>query len=309
MVESSGPDMELFVRLGYLLTILGVGVLVRHVGVLDTPRRKRVNTVAFYVLLPALIFESTYAEPLSELVSPALVIGLWVVLFGTVGIALLVHTHIDGADRRSVAIVQSYHSNFGYLGVPIVAAALGSAAAAKASVILGIGALTQIPLTIIFLTAINDADVSLVDECRAVGTNPVIVALVAGLVASAIGIEVPSLPVRGLELLGAGALPVALILVGSALEPHLPRGGYATLGSVVALKVFAMPALAFIAFTALGATPLSRDVGVAMFATPAAVSTFVYAGELGGDEQFASLGVFVSTVVSLVWLAVLLHVA
>ena len=45
-----------------------------------------------------------------------------------------------------------------------------------------------------------------------------------------------------------------------------------------------------------------------MFGAPTAVSTYVYVSELGGDTEFASMNVFVTTLTSLVTLFVLLQV-
>jgi len=43
-----------------------------------------------------------------------------------------------------------------------------------------------------------------------------------------------------------------------------------------------------------------------MLGTPTAVSTFVFANELGGDREFASLNVFVTTLASVATLFVLI---
>jgi len=43
-----------------------------------------------------------------------------------------------------------------------------------------------------------------------------------------------------------------------------------------------------------------------MLRTPTAVSTFVFANELGGDREFASLNVFVTTLASVATLFVLI---
>jgi predicted permease len=46
-----------------------------------------------------------------------------------------------------------------------------------------------------------------------------------------------------------------------------------------------------------------------MFGSPTAVSTYVYANELGGDERFASIAIFATTLASLATLLVLFRVA
>ena len=299
--------MDLVVRLGYMLSLLAVGVAAREVGVLRSSRRDRLNALAFYVALPALVFASTHDRPLGELLSAELVAGVWLVLFALVGVGWLVHRRTDSRATRSVAVVQSYHSNFGYLGLPLVAATLGSAAAAKASVVLGVGVLTQTPLTILLLVSLNDAEASIRRELSSVARNPILISLALGLGVAALSLPVPSPVATGLGLVGELALPLALVLVGSSLELELPRGDLETLGSVVALKVFLMPALAWIAFSALAVTPLTRNAGVVMFGAPTAVSTFIYATELGGDAEFASVTIFTTTVVSVATLSLVLQ--
>lgn len=295
--------MDLLTRLLYMLGLLGVGVAARALGILDNRRTDWLNRFAFYVALPALIFVSTYAEPLGEILSPTLVVGLWIVVLVTASLSWIVHRHRRTPATRGVAVVQSYHSNFGYLGLPLVAATLGSAAAAKASLILGVGALTQVPLTILILLRVTDTDASVWDELRGVVTNPVLVALSIGLLFSWQGATVPAAAATGLGHLSDLALPVALLCVGASLEMTLPERDYGTIGSVVALKVFFMPLLAWATFTALGAPTLTLQAGVLMFGAPTAVSTYIYASELGGNRRIASVNIFVTTVVSIVTLS------
>ncbi|MFB6121335.1 MAG: AEC family transporter [Halobacteriaceae archaeon] len=290
--------MEFFVRLGWLLALLLVGVGLRAVGVLTERRRTLLTAVAFYVALPALIFSSTHDQSLDTLLSPALVGGFWLVV-GAVALAgYLVHRHLDARETRSVAIVQSYHSNLGFLGLPLVAASLGDFAAAKASVILGAGVLFHVPLTIVVLTTINDANADVGDELRTLLENPVIWSLVVGLAVAAVAWRPPAAATRTLGAVSELALPLALLAVGASLDLTVPETRAVTTGAVVALKVVAMPLTALAVFSALSVAPVTRAAAVVMAGTPTAVSTYVYAAELGGDEGFASLNVFATTVVS-----------
>lgn len=299
--------MDLVYRLGFMLSLLAAGVAARELGVLREAGRDRLNAVAFYVALPALVFTSTHDRALGELLSPELVVGLWLVMFAVFAIGWTVHRRADPPAVRSVAVVQSYHCNFGYLGLPLVAATLGAAAAAKASVVLGAGVLVQTPLTILVLLSMNDADASFRGELRSVATNPILIALALGLVVAASSLTAPAPVATGLGWISDLALPIALVLVGSSLDVELPDSGLRTLGAVVGLKVVLMPALGWVAFSATGAEPLARNAGVVMVGAPTAVSTFIYATELGGDADFASVTVFTSTVVSVATLGVVLQ--
>jgi len=299
---------EVFGRLLYLLVLLGVGVFGQAVGLLDDVWTGRLNALAFYVALPALVFTSTYDRPLADLVSPTLVVGLWVVVFTTAALAWFVHRYRESPARQSVAVVQSYHTNIGYLGLPLVAATFGAETTAVASVILGIVSLTQTPLTVLVLTRMNDADASLREEVGSLLRNPVLASLAAGLVVSTVGMGVPAPAVGGMSAVSELALPAALVCVGATLPLDLPSVNVDATAAIVVLKVCCMPAVAWVVFSALGVPATVFAAGVTMLAMPTAVSTFVYAGELGGDAQFASTNVFATTVASVGSLFVLLPI-
>jgi predicted permease len=291
--------VELVGNLLYMVAVLSVGVGARWVGLLTASRRDLSNAAAFYVALPALVFSSTHAQPLEAVLTPSLVAGLWIVLLVMTVVSSLVHRRVRSRPTRSVAVVQSYHCNLGYLGLPIVAATFGDVATAKASVLLGVGALTQVPLTIMLLVWHTDGDASLGAELRRFLRNPVILTLVAGLVVSGTGATVPAAPAGALEFVAQFALPIALLCVGGALSREAAAVDVPTVGSVVALKVFVMPAVALAVFSLLAGSASTLRAGVVMLAMPTAVSTYVYVTEYGGDERLASVNVFATTLVSL----------
>ncbi|WP_435101648.1 AEC family transporter [Halarchaeum sp. P4] len=300
--------MDLAVKILYMLSLLGVGLGARHLGVLTEERADYLTSFAFYVALPALVFDSTASTPLSDVLSVAMVASFLVVLLGVAGVGWLVHQRVPTRAERSVAIVQSYHTNFGFLGLPIVAMTLGSVATAKASILLGIGALIQIPLTIVLLTSMNDADASLRDELEGVARNPVIAALLLGLGFAAFSLPVPAAANTVLDGVSVFALPAALLSVGASLTLSLDDVDVSTVGSVVVLKVLLMPLLGLAALSVLTSDAVTVQAGAVMLAMPTAVSTFIYANELGGDARLASTNVFVTTVCSLGVVFVLLNV-
>ncbi|GAB3033005.1 AEC family transporter [Natronobiforma cellulositropha] len=298
--------MEVVGRLVFLLVLVAVGVGLRASGHLGQTRTARLNAVAYFVALPALIFVSTAGQAVGDLLTPTLLAGLLVVFTTTVALAWVVHRKQANPARRSVAIVQSYHSNLGYLGVPLIAATFDAEVTAIASVILGVVSFVQLPTTILFLSTINGADVSLRHELGRLARNPVLLALVAGLTVGSVGLTVPGPATAGLETVGALALPLALLCVGASLRLELPAADLGATGSVVALNVLSMPVLAWAVFSLLAVDSATFAAAVVMLGTPTAVSTFVFASELGGDEAFASRNVFATTVVSILTLIVII---
>ncbi|MFC3478235.1 AEC family transporter [Halobacterium litoreum] len=290
--------MELVGRLLGLLALLLAGTALRAVGVLDETRSERLNAFAYYVALPALIFVSTYDQSVASLVTPALFAGHSFVLLATAGVAWAVHRGRGERAERSVAIVQSYHSNVGYLGFPLIAATFDARVTAVAGVVLGVVSLVQVPLTIAVFVSVNEADVPLRREATQLVANPVLLSLLAGLLVGAGDVGVPAGVAGGLDAVGSLALPTALLCVGASLDVDVPSVDAWSTGTVVALKVVFMPVLAWLVFRGLASDAATVTASVVMLGTPTAVSTFVFAGELGGDTEFASLNVFASTVAS-----------
>jgi predicted permease len=162
--------------------------------------------------------------------------------------------------------------------------------------------IVQVPLTILLLVRFNGTTASVRRQFRALAANPVLWAIVAGVAVSTLGVTVPGVAVRALDPVGSLALPIALVLIGGSLDPDLPAVDFGATGSVVAIKVAAMPALAAAALGLLGVSRVVFVASVVMLAMPTAVSTYVYATELGGDSEFASLNVFATTVIAVVTL-------
>jgi len=301
--------MEVLVRLSGLLALLIAGTGLRRVGVLDAGRTELLNQVAYYVALPALVFVATYDQAIGEIVSWELFAAVLAAFLGTVITASLVHRNRSPSGRRSVAVVQSYHSNLGYLGVPLVAATFDAEVTAIASVVLGIGSLVQVPLTVVLLVSMNGANAegALGRHLRSLASNPVLIALVAGMAIGWFELGVPTAAATALDWVGSLALPLALLCVGATLQVDpatIDRGATA---SVVGLKVACMPAIAWGALALLGVNAATLTAGVVMLGTPTAVSTYVFATELGGDATFASLNVFVTTVASVASLTLLIE--
>ncbi|EMA65591.1 AEC family transporter [Halorubrum kocurii] len=301
--------MEVLVRLSGLLALLIAGTGLRRVSVLDAGRTELLNQVAYYVALPALVFVATYDQAIGEIVSWELFVAVLAAFLGTVIAASLVHRNRSPSGRRSVAVVQSYHSNLGYLGVPLVAATFDAEVTAIASVVLGIGSLVQVPLTVVLLVSMNGANAegALGRHLRSLASNPVLIALVAGMAIGWFELGVPTAAATALDWVGSLALPLALLCVGATLQVDpatIDRGATA---SVVGLKVACMPAIAWGALALLGVNAATLTAGVVMLGTPTAVSTYVFATELGGDATFASLNVFVTTVASVASLTLLIE--
>lgn len=290
--------MSVATQLAYMLALLSVGAGLRVVGVLTEHRRDRLTAVAFYVALPALVFTSTVNRSLSDVLVWRLFVGVTAVYLAVTGIGWVVHRGHEKPAQRGVAVVQSYHCNMGFLGLPFVAASFSGVTVGKASVIHGFGSLIQITLTVLLLTRITNSDADVVDELGNLTRNPVLIALALGLTGGTIGLSLPGLLEDSLGVLGNLALPIALPAVGASLTAEGGLVDPPTVCAITTVKLLIMPVVALMVFTGLGASPTTLRAGVLMLAMPTAVSTYIYSSELNGDGDLASATVLTTTVVA-----------
>jgi predicted permease len=115
--------------------------------------------------------------------------------------------------------------------------------------------------------------------------NPLILACVGGALFNLTGIGLPGGSDRLLNLLAAASLPLGLLCVGAALKPEQLGGEIPALTWNSALRLLAMPLLAWCVAWALALPAMESAVLVLFFALPTAPTAYVLTRQLGGDSQ------------------------
>ena len=130
--------------------------------------------------------------------------------------------------------------------------------------------------------------------------NPLTVASLLGLAIAAFGIDLPPLLLRPFELVGASAVPLALLAYGLSLSGTsrvLEEGNGPEITLIVILKEFVQPAVAYL----VGRYALGLD-GPALLASFAALPTaqniYVYSVHYRTATHLARSAVLLTTLVS-----------
>lgn len=157
--------------------------------------------------------------------------------------------------------------------------------------------------------------------------NPVIMASLLGVVVSALGLRLPHALAHSCDVLGAAAVPTALITLGLSLNVRPATGVPATQRAepcseraepdgagvrtkraevvvAVALKTLVQPLIAFAVGGPLLGLPDHQLLAVVLCSTlPTAQNAFIYAQQYGLDTRLARDSVVASTVVSMATLS------
>lgn len=279
------------------------------------------NRLVFWVGIPCLLFHKT-AQPITQ--GDAAMRIFLTLLLGMAACIVIGYLAclVLRVPRRSVgAFVQgAYRSNLAYLGLPVVFYAVagvdgGAPAGMNSVAVLAIAPLIPIynaVAVLVLLVGRDHGGASLHQRIRTIvfsmATNPLLLACLAGISFSLTGWNLPVVVERTAEAIGQMALPLALLGIGASLSFRELRGRwlFATASSMI--KVAVAPLAGYLIGTALGLSSTEILVAMLFLGCPTAVVSWVMAEQLDGDHHLAAGAVVLSTLLSMITLAVILAV-
>jgi malonate transporter len=139
--------------------------------------------------------------------------------------------------------------------------------------------------------------------------NPLIIATLFGMAWNIAGLPLPRVASDTFGLLAQSALPLGLIAVGGSIRTTGPTTLAGLSAYLTAVKLLAVPAVAWVLATALGMSGVYRDAAVLFAALPASPSAFILASRMGGDgplvARILTLQIVIAGATLPLWLAML----
>jgi malonate transporter and related proteins len=244
---------------------------------------KGISEFAFSIAIPALLFRTVVVSEFPSVNA----FQVWGAYYGALAlcwIAALLTSSVLRQEREDgpVFAIGAVYGNIVMLGIPLTLSALGSQAAGPMALILSVNT----PLLWLCGTlqmAWTDRKQSgspaslvlpiILDLAR----NPIMLALGFGLLWRLTGLGLHPIVDRTVELLAQAGSPTALIALGINLFRFEVRG--AKLGIVIlcALKLLAMPAIAWMLAHLLRLPPIVAGVVVLFAAMPTGANAYIFA--------------------------------
>jgi predicted permease len=252
--------------------------------------------LVYSVMTPCLLYTGVAAADLRLLLSEPLIVSTAAAI-GCFGLHVLIVRHRDRGTRIVGALAAGY-TNANYIGIPVATYVLGDPALVVPIVMLQLLIITPVALTLLEFATTGHASVR--STVTAPLRNPLIVAVLLGLITSVTGLRLPAALAHPVATIGSAAVPVVLIAFGMSLSGRrvlAPGTDRVATVTAVALKTAGMPALAFLLAVTLG---LSRDATYAvtvLAALPTAQNIFLYAQRFQTGLTLARDAIFLSTVV------------
>ena len=290
-----------------IFSLIALGFLAARCKYFGEGTHKALAEFTFGLAMPALLFR-TLAMPQDNALSP---LPIWLAYFGTIAVIWVLATLATVlllkrpmADAASIAMSATY-GNVVMLGIPIVIAMFGPAAAAPMAVIIMANSpLLWLAGTLHLSFADQSGDRSLKQAARTAATelarNPIIVAIIAGGLWRMTGLGLAAPVDQSLGLLGQAGIPCALVVLGASLSEFEIKGQAPTLGTVLFLKLVLMPLVAWwMATQIVGLPPIAAAVVIIFAATPTGANAYLFAVRSGRVVHSASGAVALGTLLSI----------
>lgn len=282
-----------------IATVIAVGALVAHLGVVDLAAQGVLARVSFFVASPALLVTTVSRADVHDVLSRSLVATVVGVAVPAVAYAVAARRWRRTTGERVIGALSSSYVNAGNLGLPVAAYVLGDAALVAPTLLLQL--LVLQPLALAVLDADGAGRRPRVHEIL-IGpfTNPLTVGTLVGVVLSLTGWRLPEVVAAPIELIGAMAVPGVLLAYGISLRLGPGFGGGVPRGELAltsTLKLVVQPLVAWaVAHHALGISGAPLLAVVVCSSLPTAQNIFVHATRYDRATTLARDTILVTTI-------------
>jgi malonate transporter and related proteins len=268
-----------------IFMLIAVGYVGARAAWLSETAQKGISEFAFNFAMPALLFRGiANAGPM-----PSGSAGIAVAFFGSAALVWLLATVVTrlvlrrpAIDAATIAITSCY-GNVVMIGIPLALAVVGEAAAAPMAILLAVHApLLWIAGTLHQQSATEASDRSpvrmVLDVLGELAANPLLIAIMAGVVWRAGGLKLPQAIDSSVALLAQAGVPCAQVALGASLTRFAIKGQLPTLSVVLLLKLVAFPAIVCVMAVQVFHLPrASTEVAIIFAAMPAGANAFLFA--------------------------------
>ncbi|WP_286792724.1 AEC family transporter [Thalassospira sp. UBA4513] len=262
--------------------LIGLGWIGGKFKIVSPDGMRGINGFVFYFALPALLFKALATRSPSEIWQPDIILAYGGGTLVVYGISRLIASrvfHLDPASQTLFSFAGTM-GNVGFMGLPLIIGLLGPLATVPLIVALAVDLIVMLPLSLLLLEGTKHAKGThpTAKIIRGTLTNPVVLAIIIGVLASLLDLDWPDGVDYLLDLLGQSAGPAALFAIGVALVGRPIAEKRAELATMSVAKLIVHPIAVFIGFWIVGsASGLETKAVLLLAALPTAGNVFVIA--------------------------------
>lgn len=272
-----------------IFVLAGLGALLVRLPWLRPSWHTGVTELTAKFLVPVLLFASAYRTGMPPSLSWKVLVAFYLPLAAVFFGARLFAQRGNG--NAATALAATY-SNTVFVGVPVLLQVLGQGSLQFAYPVIAFHSLFC--FTLYYLSEDGAPSGSLGPVLNSL-KNPVVAALLLGLAFNLARIAIPAWLMRVFDMLGAAALPCALLSLGASVATLRP-GRWAETGAIVLAKLVLLPlgvmTLAVFVFDLPAAAAM---VLIVLASCPVGVNAAFVVGRSGGGAQRVNSAILLSS--------------
>jgi predicted permease len=203
--------------------------------------------------------------------------------------------------QQSVFALGGIFANNVLLGVPIARATLGEAAMPAVALVLVFNSLMLWTLVTVSVEWARHGELSargFGTTLKSVLTNPVVASVLVGAAFGLTGLRLPAIIDTPLDLLGASAVPLSLIVLGMGLAEYGIRSGWREATAITAIKLLVQPLVVWALAWTLGLPSIETQAIVLLAALAVGVNVYLMAREFDTMQAPVATSMVLSTALS-----------
>lgn len=294
-----------------IFLLIGLGFAAVHKGMLARADMRGLGAFVINLALPALLFKAMSQRSPEQLLDLPMLAVYALGSLAVAGIGLAIACIAQKRSLRTGALVGMgmSMSNSAFMGFPIAQQLIGKEAGAMLAIYASVEAMIMMPL-LLTLAEIGESGGHWLKVAgglfKRLLKNPMIVAIIAGVVVSLSGLAVPVPLARAVDMLTSASAPVALFSIGGTLAGLSLKGMSGDIGMVVAGKLILHPLAVFLLFLLLPFGDPSLRTAAVINAGMPMLSIYPMLAMKYGKEGITSAAVVLATIVSFFTISVLL---
>jgi len=294
--------LEVFRVTAPIFIVIATGLVIRKIKIINDGGVSLLNRLAYNVGLPALFFLNITNYKLSEIFD----IDIIKIIYSAYGIYFIILALLSFFIKRSrrtrgAFIVASFRCNMAFVGLPIVWAAYGSLALARASLVIAFLVPVNIIATVLIFKFFNRGEEKLDAKklMKNFAVDPIIIATVSGVIFSYFGLGLPGVIHDSLDIISGMAVAIALLSIGASFRFDHLKDDLKMVSYISFNKLILLPAIVFLIATFIYKTDIfDRNVMVILFAAPLAVAAYIMAKELRSNHNLMASTLIITTIIS-----------
>lgn len=278
-----------------MFLLIAVGMLLVKKGFLSEQGGKDLGAILLRVVIPCVVVKSYITEYTPE---RAVDLGISAAMaLVALAVAMAVSFLVFGTRKRIENFGAAF-CNVGFIGIPLVQAALGEGAVFYLVSFIALLNIMQWTYGIVIMTGNRDAI-----RLKSISSNPVVLAFILGLLIFFLRVPVPQVIVSTLSSIAAMNTPLAMIILGTYLAKmtvkEMVTGTSAYLCAFLRLIVIPAATL-FVLWLIPGVKTEIKQVILIACCTPVGSNIAIFAKQYDRDYKLSVVTVCLSTLLCII---------